>query len=249
MAFNDPYHQLYKAIVASKYGLILVKNVRFGRFKPTSIAIKTWERILGPDVNNLHHMWFTKKLTDAFVSHSPKSQFSQREIHLLRLSATFHDLAESIVGDIPKIHKNLADEQQEKIILIQIINALSKKQKAIKVFKSDILYSIEHILFPSSPTRLSQAFAAIEYLGYLHTACAAKIAVNLRTKKNPTYLYLNQLANEVIPNSLTKLRLFAPPFPAINRIISHTNPYRDTLNQSPQRKPDYDHLQILYPTL
>lgn len=249
MNSSYPYYQLYKAIVSSKYGQILAQNIRFGRFKPDTIKAFTWEKILGPDVNNLRHMWFTKKLTDVFISYSPKKQFSQRDVHLLRLTATFHDLAESIVGDIPKVHKQLSDEQLEKTTLLDLVHLLTKIEPIFNQSESDIFYSIEHILFPPSPTQLSQAFAAVEYLGYLHTACTAKNITTLRSRKNATFLQLKQLADEVIPNSLKQLKLFSPAFPAIDRIISHTDPYRDNLSLINNRKPDYDYLQNLYPTL
>lgn len=224
MPETHPYFKIYQAISNSEYGQILRGNIRFSRFKPETIKNSTWEKLLGPDVNNLRHMWFTKKLTDAFIANSPKKQFNSHEAHLLRLAATIHDLAESIVGDIQKIDKNTSDEQRERIVFIQIIQRMTKSTEIINRYKSDIYYLIDHILFPKSPTRLSTAFSAIEYLGYLHTAVRAKTVSNLRTRSTPLSRQLQLLNQEVTINSLEKLSTFSPKHPAVSKLIRQILP-------------------------
>ena len=156
-------------------------------YVPENIKYSTWERILGADVNNLRHMWFTKRLTQHFLNASPKNQFTKRDRHLLLLTATFHDLAESVVGDIQKIDKTIADDQHEQQVMKILIAKFSKKYQSFNQLQSDLLYATDYILFPKKPNKLSRAFSNIEYLGYLHTACKAANAVLIRTHKTALY--------------------------------------------------------------
>lgn len=250
MAVKYPYFRLYQTISRSEYGQILVKNIRFNRFKPQSINNSTWERILGPDVNNLRHMWFTKKLVDKFLDLSPKNQFTLQDKHLLRLTAVIHDVAESIVGDIPKIHKTLSDEQQEQVFMTNIIHQMTKNGQINSEDKSQIFKIIDHILFPSKPTYLSQTFSVIEYLGYLHTACIAGIqAESRRHQQSPLVINLQLLAKEVTRNSLDKLSAHTQTYPAINHLIYTTHPYRYYLSKLDLVGSYHDYFQNFYPLI
>ncbi len=217
------YFRLYQLLKSTHYGSILAQHIRFSDFIPASVSYSRWEKVLGADVNNMRHMWYTKQLTDQFLAYSLQHQptlFSSHEIHLLRLTATFHDLAESIIGDIAKTRKTSHDELAEKHVLIKLIRELNTKYPELQPLIPDMVVCIDEILFPENPTKLSRAFLVIENLGYLHTACKSWNFAYYAAKPTALAKGLNRLAHEVIPYCLKRLHTYEDQFPAIRDFLA-----------------------------
>lgn len=108
--------ELTRHIDQSEIGKTLSGMSRFDFFREASGASPAlWEKLLGPDVNNLRHLGFTASLTVRLIAneteHPRGRRFSNRDRQILIVTALTHDLAKAVVGDIPAGIKQATEEE------------------------------------------------------------------------------------------------------------------------------------------
>lgn len=169
----DEIHELF---ANSPYGERLSHGMRYGLYKPEELSNEEWVRILGPDINNLEHLKTTFEMTKNFIYRARHSHpewqgqginFNRDEEKLLYLTALIHDWGEAVVGDIQWHRKTDKDRQKEFEILKGLIEELCRYK-----FKDSILEKMHQaadIAFDRHE-KLSQAFNAIEHIGYAGNA-------------------------------------------------------------------------------
>jgi 5'-deoxynucleotidase YfbR-like HD superfamily hydrolase len=176
--------QLFQHFSQSKHGQKLSQNTRFDFFRKDLTSKENWEKILGDDVNNLNHMKFTSGLTRWFVekhqnfavddSSENKDKIislNQNQKEKLILAATIHDWQEAIVGDLPAPFKTEETEEQERQILIGIINEFAQIFKNPEVSYL-LLEVVDQIIFNDESLE-GRIFNLIEILGYFRVAIIA----------------------------------------------------------------------------
>lgn len=180
--------ELFQQFAQSEHGKKLSQNTRFDLFRQDLASKIEWEKILGKDVNNLHHMKLTSGLTRWFIdknrelnkeNEDSKSKLDgtekvtlgrdQRE--RLILAATIHDWQESIVGDLPAPFKTVETEENEREVLIEIINEFSEIFKNPEIYYL-LLEIVDQIIFNDESLE-GKIFNLIEILGYFRVAIIA----------------------------------------------------------------------------
>lgn len=172
---NTEAQQVYRLFSNTRYGRRLAGRTRYERFRPVGYSVKHWERLLGPDVNNLHHMRRTITVARWFVRAEHKLQprlFSKREAVLLSITAALHDQAEAIIGDIPHGKKTPAQRQAEQQTLRDYEAAFAPRLRgpALRLYR----YGRDHIAFADDTQKLPAAFKTIELIGFMENMLAAR---------------------------------------------------------------------------
>lgn len=158
---------VYKTYSRTMYGRKLAKRARYDRLRPANYSVKYWERLLGTDVNNLHHMRQSVRVAQWFVRHenavNPRS-FLRREALLLSVTGALHDQAEAIVGDIPYGRKSKYVVKKELRVLQEYETAFAPRLKgpALMIYR----FGRDKIVFNKSSQKLPTAFKTIELLGF-----------------------------------------------------------------------------------
>ena len=206
----DEIHQVFSE---SKYGEELSKRVRFKEYKPSAVDEKKWVEILGPDVDNLEHLYYTYILTRKFLTHFSPDSFSENEKEILLFTALIHDWGEVVVGDIRFPQKNSYHNKLEMIHIKKISNELLSEYEL-----SDRVNSVLSEVLDKKNEKLSKSFDAIEKNGYVSTGIRAwkvsgfeddELSVNLRS-----------LAVEVVTNHYEPLVNYSEYFPMIRRYLN-----------------------------
>lgn len=119
---GQSFENIHKRFAKSKHGQKLKGEIRFGPYKTASLTNDQWCRLLGMDVNNLHHMSLTRGLAANLLRRIiPDVNLSRFDLEVLLLTAQVHDWAEAVKSDIPYDHKKKSDEEDEKRILIEML--------------------------------------------------------------------------------------------------------------------------------
>ena len=158
--------RLFQDIDNSEYGQLLVQRTRFGNFKPDFVDTEMWCNLLGPDVNNLYHMDYTKHLAEDFCDLGNVDPDTK---DLLLTVAITHDIGEAIIGDIALPDKTEADEQQEKLAYRKIATELWGEAG------NELTDRVWRVL-NKEDAETGDMFRAIEYVGYCSTAKRALLA-------------------------------------------------------------------------
>ncbi len=156
-------HQRYSATTGGK---TLLKSIRFGLYKPGNMTNEEWCAHLGPDANNLHHLYTTYLLTREYLALHPSVTFDEKR--LLLLAAITHDWGEAVTGDILLPLKTREHTVREKEILRSML--MQELRWSIDQATADM---IPVIVFEKGRTLLGAHFDAIEKWGYLRTALRA----------------------------------------------------------------------------
>lgn len=154
---------LHTTFSESPYGRDLSERTRFNDFKPDFIDTEMWTRLLGRDVNNLHHMPKTMELATTFGIRNKLDRDTRLE---LRTVAVTHDWGEAVIGDIPLPSKTADDEKREKIAHRQIAGKLFGQQGA------ELSERVWRVL-GHEDEEMGDMFRAIEYIGYCVTGMRA----------------------------------------------------------------------------
>lgn len=165
---------VYKTYSRTQYGKKLAKRARYDRFRPKDYSVKHWERLLGTDVNNLHHMRQSMRVAQWFIRHENAIKphtFSRREALLLTVTGALHDQAEAVIGDIPYGRKSEYTYNKEKHVLKEYESAFAPRIKgpALILYR----YGRDRIAFNRSAQKLPSAFKTVELLGFMRNAVMA----------------------------------------------------------------------------
>jgi hypothetical protein len=241
-----PFGEIYNKFSSTKYGDTLKKNVRYEPYKPTEVPNKTWERLLGGDVNNLTHLTVSRGLTLGFLKScdnpgkewegkvSEEARFTPQEQKMLLLTATVHDWGEAIIGDIPYLLKQKSDEEREMVELKKLINNVfgedNKKESNI------VADQVTNILSDTT-TKLGKAFNAIEQVGYVRTGIRAyekSKNENGQLKDNLEYL-----GCKVVPHQMQALLEYSEIYPPVRAFINHHKNTISDIFETGERNPKY----------
>ena len=61
------FEKIHQMFARTNYGYILKHRIRWSLFKPTEYSDSEWEKVLGPDANNLDHLLIAYRLTKNFL--------------------------------------------------------------------------------------------------------------------------------------------------------------------------------------
>ncbi|MDX9971090.1 MAG: HD domain-containing protein [Candidatus Gracilibacteria bacterium] len=139
--------EIFQNFCNSDDGKILNSQVRYERYKPTTVSNERWIKILGADVNNLNHMRLTYGLTRIFLE-KQKGKFSNDEVNILLLTSIIHDIAEAKIGDISYDQKTDSDENEESKIATNLFQTILF-ESTLNIDPNEIqkYYLIKHILY------------------------------------------------------------------------------------------------------
>jgi hypothetical protein len=163
------FDQLHQEFAATTHGENLKENIRFAHFKAPQLSDQEWVKLLGYDVNNLHHMPLTYGLTRRFLQHHQlnapaENLLTESEILTLCLTAKTHDRAEAVTGDVNYSLKTDALEKREAGILRQMLLEMTEKY-----LTAEQIEEIVQTAF-NKKSKLGEIFSLIEKIGYLRTA-------------------------------------------------------------------------------
>lgn len=181
---TDAALTVYEDFSNTKYGAALSVRARYDRFRPKDYPVKYWERLLGHDVNNLHHMRQTIALARWFLRHEETIRpgyFSKRQALTLTVTAALHDQAEAIIGDIPHGRKSPDERKQEAEVLRshEAVFAPRVKGPLLTIYR----YGRDRIAFDETQKKLPSAFRTIELMGFMKNAFAALKRLDQLKKK------------------------------------------------------------------
>ncbi|MFH0891768.1 MAG: hypothetical protein V1867_03235 [Candidatus Falkowbacteria bacterium] len=161
--------ELHNFFAQTKYGQSLVKNIRYGRYKPEHWSNEKWEEVLGIDVNNLRHLLNILMFTKEFVE-TAEGMFSEKTKSILLLSAVTHDWGEAVVGDIITDLKTGEQEKKELIAFREVASETLSLYKEKEYYAT--MNSVEDVIF--SDSFLHSVFKnVVEELAALTTAIRA----------------------------------------------------------------------------
>jgi hypothetical protein len=217
----------------------LARNTRFGDFKPKTASHERWGQLLGADVHNSHHMpQQTGLLRQMLLYHEAYlmkggllpadanlSVVEQREI---QVTGQLHDVAESIIPDMPDPLKTTADGEAEFAILEWMIPTIFHgfDPEGIAAITKRTIHTLRH----QKDDKQGRLFRTGEIVGYFRTAMAGwmqfhpDLHLDKKTRKQPTLLLDEQrgllhLANEVMGGRVTQLIERADTYPAVDSLL------------------------------
>lgn len=213
--------KVYRTFSHTKYGRRLANKARYNRFRPQGYSVKHWERLLGPDVNNLHHMRHTIVVSRWFIQQESAAQpklFTRREKLLLSVTAALHDQAEAIVGDVPYGRKSESARLREELELRDHEAAFAPRLggPALTLYR----YGRDKIAFGNHAQKLPGAFKTIELIGFVENSLAAQhrlkqlrglslssrqanyLGIHTEAERKRTITALERLSTEVFSNGV-----------------------------------------------
>lgn len=223
------FQEIHNMFAETKYGRKLQSNVRFHPFKPESMPNTEWQSLLGMDVNNLDHCLLSYVLTRSFLTScqnfpqvwvgplNKDAVFSRSDQERLLFTATVHDWAESIVGDIPYNQKTDADEAKELVILEGLIQAILGNRRTngdLKSLTEDVLETLK-----DKQSKTGKAFNAIERAGYVRTGIRAWQQID--RVDDPLADNFYHLGKRVITANTSHLRSYAQIYPPMMTFLNH----------------------------
>lgn len=225
------FREIHKRYSATQYGEKLRKNVRFLPYKPKEVTYGQWESLLGSDVNNLKHLWYTFSLTREFLltnankevndnkSAQQRVEFDASEQQLLQLTAVIHDWAEAIIGDIPYPVKTETDTKKEMVVLRGLIHEILGEGKNMREW-NEVADQVEQIL-TDRESRLGKAFNAIERIGYTKVSLRAwtrSVTVTGDLKNG-----LERMGMKIVSHHAPALLKYVAYYPAISFYLRRHN--------------------------
>ena len=199
------FEKIHQMFARTNYGYILKHRIRWSLFKPTEYSDSEWEKVLGPDANNLDHLLIACRLTKNFLQ--KEKSFSKQEQELLLFTSIVHDWAEPVVGDIMRYVKTKEDDVRElkllRNVLVEVLGTtidMEIVQKACAILRN-------------KESKLGRAFNTIETLGYFETAIRAweqshKVNGDLK-------LRLKWLTSNVLLIDVSKLIKLSPRYKSV----------------------------------
>lgn len=216
------FDEIHARFAQSPAGQKLSEAVRFGSFKPETCPRERWIGILGTDVDNLDHMRLSWRLAVGFAnfcnSHGNRNDlahFSADDILELGLAACVHDWGEGMTkkGDISKLLKTQADEDEEYRILLGNVSKVAKDSG----LAIEITGAVKTVLL-NPDHKLAQAFNVVEKVGYFRTAVRSYEKAHEQQDRNLKFA-LRHLAGSVAPTWLEFLVDQAEIYPAARAFL------------------------------
>lgn len=164
--------ELYTIFSETEHGQKLAGSVRYERYIPDGVSKERWEEVLGPDVNNLTHLFHTFEITNKFIKDAEGSELalSDSDKEKLQFAAIIHDWAESIDGDVNYNDKTDAHAESELVYFREYLDEFCPDLSADQ--KKELIEIAEEIVF-NEETELGILFNSIERIGYVETALLA----------------------------------------------------------------------------
>lgn len=165
--------RIHESFAATTFGETLATEVRYDKYRPEGITKQRWEELLGPDVNNLDHLFDTYQLTGGFIRHSDRLQpglLSPHDKAILRVASQIHDWGESITTDVNYHDKTVEDELAEQAAFDANLDAFYPANDP--EMRALINEAAETVIFDPD-SRLGSILNSIERIGYLRTALCA----------------------------------------------------------------------------
>lgn len=169
---------IYRDFAATSYGQKLRRSIRFERYNLGHLSHDAWRQLLGPDVNNLEHMYVAYQLAERLIVQE-SLELNNDEETLILLAAIVHDQAESLTGDITYGDKTADDTITEQELFRAHVDDFAPRAPAAT--RSLIMNAVDEIVFDDT-TKLGKIFTVIERIGYVETALKAY----RESKTNPT---------------------------------------------------------------
>lgn len=217
------FRDIHENFRGTSYGKILAENIRYRFFKPQETSNAEWESILGPDVNNLEHHWWSYRVTRAFLR--AHADFSPEEQEILLLTAVTHDWAEAVIGDVPYGQKTGGEEEEE----LRLIPAIALEcfgehlARSVRQTISQVLRGKPELRKTGEGPKLAHAFEVVEQLGYFGTSGRAWAEAHRRTGLSDALRgNLQWLGLEIHAHHLPILLRYAETYPAVRRYLLWT---------------------------
>ncbi len=217
------FRDIHDRFSATSYGQTLAKNIRWRFFKSPEVTHKEWEKLLGPDVNNLEHHWCSYRVMRVFLRGN--TDFSREEQEILLLTAVTHDWAEAVIGDVPYGRKTNTEEEDELRLIPEIALECFGEEIACRVRRTieSVLREKPHLRMTGEGSKLGHAFEAVEQLGYLGTAGRAWAEAGNNDECSPLLRgNLQWMGIEVHAYHVPILLRYAELYPAVRRYLLGT---------------------------
>lgn len=214
-----PFRDIHESFRETSYGKILAENIRYRFFKPPEVSNAEWESILGPDVNNLEHHWWSYRVMRAFLR--AHADFSQEEQEILLLTAVTHDWAEAVIGDIPYGQKTGGEEEEE----LRLIPAIALEcfgehlARPVRQTIDQVLRWKPELRKTGEGPKLSHAFEVVEQLGFLGTGGRAWAEAGRREGLSPVLRENLQWIGLATHTHVPILLRYADTYPAVRRYL------------------------------
>ena len=189
---KDTALRVYTIFANTTWGKELETRARYGGMFPDGWSVERWEKLLGPDANNLHHMHQSIINAAQFVADENRTAiekgltpiFTFEDAIVLCTAGAIHDQAEIDLGDIAYGLKELDMRSVEEQLLAKHetdfaphltpetcqSNAMNQATtaKRIKLYRR-----ARAVAFGDTDKFLPAAFEAIEKLGFLRNCVRA----------------------------------------------------------------------------
>lgn len=178
---------MYMVFANTAWGKKLETRPRYAGMVPASWSVEQWERLLGPDANNLHHMYqsiinaahFVANENRAAIERGQTQIFTFEDAIILCTAGAIHDQAETILGDIAYGLKSLAMRKEEEKLLVihemdfapHLITDNSQSEQpldGISLKRANLYRRAREVAFGDVTELLPGAFEAIEKVGFLN---------------------------------------------------------------------------------
>ena len=209
------------------------QQVRWSRFQPQNTSQYEWQspRVLSLDANNLEHCYLTFLDTIRFIETQNQSdspiKFNHQETTLLLFMAETHDWGEGVTkkGDVNYEAKTRQDEIEELNVLGTVITDILGCGSETKELTHQVKFYLDS---DNVDFKLSQAFNAIEHIGYFQTAMRAWQKIPEYSTKNPVLAKnLSLLANNVLINDIDLLIKYAQIYPRVKIVLQNQKHWVD----------------------
>lgn len=214
-----PFRDIHESFRDTSYGKILAENIRYRFFKPQGTSNAEWERLLGPDVNNLEHHWVSYRVMRAFLRAHP--DFSPEEQEILLLTAVTHDWAEAVIGDIPYGQKTGSEEEEELHLIPTIALECFGEHLARPVRQTidQVLRWKPELRKTGDGPKLAHAFEVVEQLGFLGTGGRSWSEAGRREGLSPALHENLQWIGLATHTHVPILLRYAEIYPAVRRYL------------------------------
>lgn len=225
----------------------LARNTRFGDFKPTSGSHARWVELLGADVHNSRHMAQQSGLLRQMILYHEAylmrgrllptdANLTATEQREIQVTGQLHDVAESIIPDMPDPLKTAGSEEAEFAIMEWMIPTIFQgfDPEGIAAITKRTIQTLRH----QKEDKQGRFFRTGEIAGYFRTAMSGwmqfhpDLHLDKKTRKQPTLAPDEQkgllhLANEVLGGRIPQLVERADTYPAIDSLLVGGRTYID----------------------
>ncbi len=212
-----PYREIHDRFSETEDGKTLGQHVRYQWYKPKAMRNEEWVKLLGPDVCNLEHLWWSFRMTRIFIDQCLKGdkEIQPEEQHELLLTALSHDWAEAKHGDIKWDLKNAQDTLKEEETLMT--DSLLWMRDWMPELIGKVRSALGQVLGKHNKM-LSDAFANIERMGYVRTGLEAHLQAQ---KTDDTHLAerLTLMTGSVMGNHLATMIGEAHHYPPLRHFL------------------------------